>query len=206
MVTHKDLGTHIGALLAADGFRKRAGLIFTVELAEDVLGRVGLNTATKYTQKGEIQVSPILGVRHQTVERNVARLCDKKFHSYIPSTISAPLGYLMPERAWREWLFRPEDFTATAHEMVDRIREYGMPFLSDNATLDKTTRGIESGRRERSPESYRLSVAYFLAGKHDQAIDALDRDLCFLGDRHDAAAAGYRQFADRFRTQLMKRT
>jgi hypothetical protein len=205
----KDLGAHIAAVLAENGFRKRAGLIFTVELADDILGQVGLPTATQYTRKGEIKVNPVVGLRHQLIERVVARLCGEKFHPYIPATISTPLGYLMPQDSYlaSDWLFGPdEDFTAAADQMVDAIRTYGMPFLYENATLDKLTKRIGSERRERSPESYRLPVAYLLTGKYAQAAEALTRDLRSLGDRRDPAATRYRQFAEQFRTQLLPQT
>jgi hypothetical protein len=199
MVTSKELGDDVGALLSGDGFRKRAGTIFTAELGEDVLGWIGLNEATKHAQQGEIEVNPVLGLRHQELERTVARLRDDKFHSYKPATVAIPLGYLMPENAYRVWLFRPQEIAATAREMVDDIREHGLPFIRRHATLAGITKQLESGPAEGAMPAYRLPVAYLLAGEHDQAMAALTSELASLGDREDPAATHYRRFAERFR-------
>ncbi|MGH3878769.1 MAG: hypothetical protein ACRDSK_17190 [Actinophytocola sp.] len=199
MVTSKELGDEVGALLAGDGFRKRAGTIFTVELADDVLGWLGLNEATQHTRTGEIEVNPVLGLRHQSIERTVARLRDDKFHAYKPATVAIPLGHLMPENTFRVWLFRAEDLAATAQDLVENVREHGLPFLRRHATLAAITRQLESGPAEGTMPEYRLPVAYLLAGEHDRAMTALTGELDSLGDRQDAAADYYRRFAERFR-------
>jgi len=48
--------------LAELGFRKRAGGVFTSDLGDDVLGWLGLNTASEHV-KG-VEVAPVVGVRH----------------------------------------------------------------------------------------------------------------------------------------------
>src|SRR5690242_10447195 len=92
-------------MLGAYGFRKRAGQVLTAELAPDVLGWIGLNRATKHRAPGEVEINPVVGVRHQAVERLVAELLGIKFHAYVPPTVCTPLGYLLPEARFRSWLF-----------------------------------------------------------------------------------------------------
>lgn len=89
--------------LAELGFRKRAGGIFTVDLEPDVLGWLGLNRASEHQPSGSFEVNPVIGLRLQRVEREVARLTSQPFHQYIPPSASSPLGYLMPEARYRAW-------------------------------------------------------------------------------------------------------
>ena len=60
------------ALLVKSGLKKRAGHVFTLEIAAGVLGWLGLNRATKHRGPGEVESSPVVGVRFQEVERLVA--------------------------------------------------------------------------------------------------------------------------------------
>ena len=75
-------------LLAELNFRKRAGQIFTAEITDDVLGWLGLNRATRHCPAGEVEINPVVGVRHQGVERIVAECRGEKFHAYQPPTRS----------------------------------------------------------------------------------------------------------------------
>jgi hypothetical protein len=72
-MTHERKGIFgdVKALLTQLGFRKRAGEIFTIDIAEDVLGWLGFNTATEHYRAGEFEVNPVVGIRHQRVERLV---------------------------------------------------------------------------------------------------------------------------------------
>lgn len=88
-----DVAKTCAPLLAELGFKKRAGDVFTVDLDEDVLGWLGLNRATEHRPAGEVEINPVVGVRHQVVERIVAECRGEKFHAYQPPTVSTPLGY-----------------------------------------------------------------------------------------------------------------
>ena len=70
----------IARLPALQGFRKRAGAIFTLDVTTGVLGWLGLNQASKHQPAGEFSVNPVVGARHQEVARLVANLRDDKFH------------------------------------------------------------------------------------------------------------------------------
>jgi hypothetical protein len=201
VVTRRDLLGRLGGLLVEEGFRKRAGLVFTVALADDVLGWLGLNEATKYAARDEVYLNPVVGLRHQGIERMIAELRAEKFHAYEPPTIATPLGYLMPEHAYREWPIGPDDFPEKAGDMVGAIREHGMRFLRDNASLAGITEQLEAGLTQGDESGYSLPVAYFLAGRPDSAMRLLARELDGLGGRDDPAATHYRRFAERFRAR-----
>jgi hypothetical protein len=87
------------------GFRKRGPGIFTITLADGVLGWLGLNYANRHRPEGHVAIHPVIGVRHQAVERLIARLCREEFHEYLPPTISVPIGYVMPASRDMIWEF-----------------------------------------------------------------------------------------------------
>jgi ABC-type branched-subunit amino acid transport system ATPase component len=55
------------AALGSAGFRKRSGDVYTRQVAEDVLGWLGLNRAVNRGD-GLLEVNPVVGVRHQVLE------------------------------------------------------------------------------------------------------------------------------------------
>jgi len=93
---------NIGEQLKVEGFNKRKAGIYTVDLAPDVLGWVGLNEATGRGD-GKLWINPMLGVRHQRVEAEWSRLAGEKPHKYSPPTLVANVGDLGPKAAYKEW-------------------------------------------------------------------------------------------------------
>jgi len=155
----------VGAMLNL-GFKKRTGMIFTRSVAEGVLGWVGLNQATRRQAPGHVEVNPVIGIRHQQVERIVAQLRHKKFHPYIPPTVSRPLGYLMPEANYRTWVLGAVEATqAQSADLVGAILSYGQPFMESGSTLPGLCRLIEDGVGFDFLLNYRRPVALALAVK-----------------------------------------
>ncbi len=54
-----------------------------------MLGWLGLNRASTHDAGTAVELFPVVGVRHQGVERVVAELRGEKFHQYIPATVGA---------------------------------------------------------------------------------------------------------------------
>lgn len=174
--------------LTALGFRKRAGGgIFTRELAEASLGLLGLNDATNRGD-GKLEIFPVVGVRHQELERLVAQIKGKKYHSYFPATISTHLGYVMPENTYVPWLFAEgEDNEAIVRQMVEAVREHGCGFMDESASLEAITRKLEQGIGIRFQLAYRRPVAYWLLGRRADAEAAVEAERTWLGDPPDYA-------------------
>lgn len=190
-------------LLAEVGFKKRAGAVFTVDFDEDVVGWLGLNRATQHLPAGEVEVSPVVGVRHQGVERIVAECRDERFHPYEPPTVSTPLGYLLPEARYIAWTFgadTPAD--DVAREMTSAIEEHGLSFMQRTSTLPELCRRLEEGMGFQHQLAYRRPVALLLAGQDRRARQELDSALDELGDRDDLAAQELRRFAVALRRRM----
>ena len=196
---------NLNPLFEAAGFRKRGHQIFTLDLARDVLGWIGLNTATKRRRPGEVEVNPVVGVRHTGVERLVAELRGEKPHAYVPATIATPLGYLMPERRYNSWVITAENAHTTGAEMIAAITEYGIPFMQSMMSLDALARALEPSSRLATEDVavYRRPVVWLLLNEHHRALATLETATAALGDRADLAAADFRRFGEALRERLL---
>ncbi len=204
-MTNMTKTTNLGAaltLLAKIGFRKRAGNVFTLELAPGVPGWLGLNRATRHRGPGEVEINPVVGVRFQEVERLVAECRGEKFHTYQPPTIHSPLGYLMPEKKFMAWVFAPGRAEEVTTDMVNAIAAHGIPFMRSVVDLAELRRRLEDRFGFEHQLAYRRPAAALLVGDAEQARGLLNETLVAIGARTDLAAADFRRFAESFRGRL----
>ncbi|MBY0400386.1 hypothetical protein K2X89_08835 [Myxococcota bacterium] len=189
-------------LLAKIGFRKRAGYVFTLDLAPGVLGWLGLNRATRHRGPGESEVNPVVGVRFQDVERLVAECRGEKFHPYQPPTICSPLGYLMPEKRYLAWVFAPGRAEAVAADMANAIAMFGIPYMRSVVERAELFRRLQDRFGFEHQLAYRRPAAAFVAGDSEQARALLDEALAAIGTRTDLVAEEFRRFAESLRSRL----
>jgi hypothetical protein len=182
--------------LQREGFRKRAGAIFTIDLASDVLGWLGLNHASRHRPPGQVGVNPVVGVRHQAVERLIAELRREKFHGYVPPTVSTPIGYVMPVHSYTSWEFGGEYGIAAMGELIAAVVDYGVPFMRSLVRLPAILDAINQGLCH-YPE-YRRPAVLEMMGRHSDAREAITRAVDALGERNDAAARELRNFSAAF--------
>jgi hypothetical protein len=180
---------------------RRGEGIYSFLINKEVLGWIGFNRVVNRTDK-VIEINPVIGVRHQTLEKLVAELIGVKFQRYIPPTLSIHLGYLMPEQKYHPWLIQIIEpiisVQISAQEMASAIKEYGLPFMLENANLQnlcKTMTETEFSFREHC--YYRIPVAFFLLNDFENAKRYLNMILVKLKDRKDSAATLYRDFSSR---------
>jgi hypothetical protein len=191
------------ASLASAAFRKRSGDVYTRQVAEDVLGWLGLNRAVNRGD-GLLEVNPVVGVRHQALERVVAELLGERFHDYTPPTVSLHLGYVMPEDRYRPWLFGADvPVKDVAAEMVDAIVAYGGRFMDERASLGAVVEWMADSRAGIAEQiAFRRPVGYLLLGDRERAREVVRASLDRLGDRRDLAARRFRGFASAFENRL----
>ncbi len=190
-------------LLADLGFKKRQGQIYSIEVSEDVLGWLGLNRATEHYPRGVAEIHPLVGVRHQGVERLVAELRGEKFHPYVPPTAGSPLNYLMPWPHFRTWVLGRADTDEKAQEMVAAIAKYGLPWMHATAPLPALCGYLIKGRTLHDHEEfYRRPAALLVAGDVAGTSAWLDRLLAKVGDDTDAFSEEFRRFAAALRRRL----
>jgi len=192
----------VRAQLEVAGFKKRAGQVFTREFGGELLGWLGLNRATRHRSVGVVEVNPVVGVRHQGVERIVAELRGEKFHAYQPPTVSVPLGYLMPERRYRGWVFGADGSADVAGDLASAVERYAVPFMEDAVQLPRLCELLDDGMGFDHQLVYRRPAALVLAGNERRALALVVQAEEDLGDRSDAAATEMRAFAVAFRERF----
>jgi hypothetical protein len=190
------------APLVALGMRKRKGLIFTIELTSDVLGRLAFNVATEHAQTGTVEVNPLVGVRFQEVERLITECMNRKFHAYSPSTIYLPLGYLMPEKRYTSWEFSAENTVAVGHSLVNAFAIHGLPFMHSVVTYPALLAQINARNGFDDQLAWSLPVAQLLAGQPEAARKTLDRQIAERAERTGGAEEAFRAFATALRAKL----
>jgi hypothetical protein len=178
------------------GFRKRGGQIYTIDLGEDVLGWLGLNKASQHRSPGQVEVNPVIGVRHQQVERLVAELLAQPFHDYQPPTVSSPVGYLLPERKYTSWLLGEGASPEAVEDLLAAVEGTALPWMRSLLGLTELREALDA-RLGHQPE-YRLPIVLALQGEHAEAASVLQKSVDQLGGRTDAAAELLRQYADAF--------
>jgi hypothetical protein len=186
--------------LDAIGFRKRAGWIFTAELDNNVLGWMGMNTASRHQAAGSVEVNPVVGVRHQAVEQLVAEFRHEKFHPYLPPTVSSPIGYVMPGDRYVAWTLTQGPSRGASASLIDAVVGFGLPFMRRLVDLESLCEAAE--QRLGHNLEYRLPVIRFLLGRTHEAQAGLDDDVARLGDREDIAAKQLKAFAAAFSARL----
>jgi hypothetical protein len=192
-----DVAKLCAPLLAELGFRKRARGIFTIDLEPEVLGWLGLNRATQHRPAGEVEINPIVGVRHQAVERIIAACRGETFHTYQPPSVSTPIGYLMPEARYRAWVFADDVAAgAVARDMAAAIESWAKPFMRSTSSLPELSRRIEEGMGVEDQLNYRHPVVLYLTGEIVAARTVLHETRRKVANRTDLAAQELRRFAE----------
>ena len=158
--------------LVAAGFRKRASERYTRSIDGDVLGWMGLQRAAR--PGGAVAIAPTVGVHHPVVERLVHEFTETEGKPGITVTLARPLGYLLPEPTWRQWVYSPrESFDPVIDDMVDAIMRYGVPYMEANADLNAAAaeRASIPGPPLEGPK--RIGIIYALQGEKEEAMAAL---------------------------------
>lgn len=153
--------------LRAKGMRKHKQGIFTREINEDVNGVVGFNCATK----GGLSINPIIGVRHEPLERLLAELKGCDFIPYNADTIAFPIGYLSKPKDYKRWYFEQgRDNAVTVANMLDEITTVGFGYMEANQTIEAMCERIaKDGHFMMNSDVYQLPVGYLMLGRFDEA-------------------------------------
>lgn len=88
------------------GFEKRMLNTFIHEIDDNRVQNTSFTSAT-HKEKHAIYLSPVIGFSYKNANRLFTQLMELPFEypEYIYTTISSPLGYLMPVNDFKEWHF-----------------------------------------------------------------------------------------------------
>jgi hypothetical protein len=195
----KDVFAAATAELQKAGWAKKRPNIFAEDLSDDAYGRVGLNKAIG-RGNGVLEINPIVGVGSHRLEKFVAELLGQKFQPYVGAAIGCNVGYLMPEKRYRPWLFRElDDWKAPVADMVAAIDVFGRPFILKNAELAALYASMKNSKLGGPHDQYRIPAACVILGKNLEAATFLDAQLAEIGSRDDMDAQLFKRFATRLR-------
>ncbi len=150
-------------------------------------------------------MNPVVGIHHKAVEELVARFGEEKPDRYVSPTITRPIGYLLPERAFRQWLLS-ETATDAAREMVDAVVQYGLPYMRTYSSLEALRRLLESG--DAGPDhkvALRLPVVWLLLGDPQRGLSIAEQQLEARGASNDIWTQHYRAFVANLRGEIAGR-
>jgi hypothetical protein len=187
---------YIAAPLSKIGFRS-VGNTFIVKIGQ-ANGSVALNISSRRSD-GLVGISPIIGVELAYLKTELALFFGRNDRQ--PS-LTTMLGYLMPEKRYVEWLFDPNLDLGQRREldnMAKAILQYGVPFIRDNANLERVIANLESlnfSFVERA--MYHLPIAYRLAGLEEKARIYVISRRESLQSQTDVASQEYVAFANKF--------
>lgn len=193
----------IGDGLARLGFEKRRVGLFSSTIFEDVIGWIGLNTATRHLN-GALEVNPVVGVRQQRIERLVAELFGNVFDKLIPPTFAGNIGYLSPAHSYLSFTFSQSSLNEeVAERLCEAVKAYGLPFMNSAANLRDLVGKMQTMRFGITDQlAERIPVGLWLLGETEQAAAFVEAKLATIGARSDPAALRYRKFAMKLNERL----
>lgn len=185
-------------------FRKRADDIFTLPVAPDVIGWLGLNAGSK---QGQANINPVIGVRQSRIEELVSRLSGTPPHEYLPPSLSSPLGYLVPGRAEMPiWIVASaSDVESTATSIVRGVADFGIPFIERNRELRELVRSLKGDSAMATIQKmFRIPAGLSLLGESALLEDYLTTQIRAIEGRTDPVAVRFRDFADGLRAEATR--
>lgn len=193
----------IEAALSDNGFKRRRAGTLTSELTDDVLGWIGLNTSVTAAPVGVVLVNPVMGVRHQRLERAVADLKGEKFHQYLPPSYSSPLSAVVPTVG-------PNDFilhgNARDADVVDRlvhaVFDGGLAFMKEFSDTTTLLDRLRSGFLHDHQMTLRYPTLLWLSGEQNAALKAVENGLQAIEGQRGPAAAELRPFLNGLKNRI----
>jgi hypothetical protein len=189
--------------LASLGFEKRKPGIFSSVIAENVIGWIGLNIATR-GRKDALEVNPVVGVRNQRVEQLVAELVGDALNDLIPPTVAGNVGYLSPAHKYMAFTFAVSGSNEDAADgLCNAVKVHGLPFMKRMIDLRNLVETMQTTRLGMPDQlNYRIPVGMWLLGESGNAKAFVAAKLSEIGIRADLAALRYRAFATRLNARL----
>jgi hypothetical protein len=192
--------------LEAMGFKRHEADIFTLPLAPRLFGRVGLGKGI-HRGDGSMDITPVVGLLHQDVQRVVAACAHLPYHRYSPATVVTNVGRLTPE-ARDIWIVFPphESVEEPAAQVCQPISEYGIPWMREHASLAAIDELLSSGQFPSSPMSnFKRPVIAWMLGQADDARQMLRNELKRISESGGPNVAGALAVYERFAAALEER-
>lgn len=164
---------------------------------------LGLTRRTMKTDRGEVGVRPVVGVRHEPLMRVYAAALPS-VNLRLAQTVSTTLPTLLGDAAF-EWVFLPgEDIAVVADDMCRSIVEVALPWCA-SLIEPRAIRQVVFERKA-APSSFSdeqiLPLLDVFCDDAGSALRRLKASVDARRDRQDMEAREFREFADGLTRQI----
>lgn len=165
-------------------------------MINSMVGTIGRNDRTTRNAV-DWEVNPVIGVYSIDLGDLKAELTATSDPYSVPH-ISTPLGYLMPEKTFRMWHFEDGiDNEAVADDMIESIRQYGVPWMEAHASLDAMCAALRTGQYGwPSQIDFSLPVCLLLLDRVDEALRTARQNMAKRSRSGGEYEEDYRRFVD----------
>jgi len=187
------------------GFRRARHGILLHDLDSATCAWVGLNRA-RYREGTDI--SPLIGVRNQLVERVVLECCGIPDDGVSPPTIAANVGYLLPSREFKSFLFDGSD--ADGDRLLEMCAEVFVAveaYAQAHSSLEGLANSLVSfPTQPRDNVARRLPVIWHMLGESAKAETVMCAELERAAALGGEGADEYSGFCARVRARFQSKS
>ena len=168
-----NIATLLSSTFSEINFKKK-GYYFFKSINDNIYASIGYTTAG-HRCIGHTLINPVIGIAYDDVNLLYDELCGCK--NILAPTLWTPIGYLMPEKRYKEWDFvNGEENKDVLGDMLAAIQKYGGHYwekMSDFENLFTAvlagTFGLLNDRRDRL-----LPILYYMRGEKEKGLQVID--------------------------------
>lgn len=170
----KEVEKNLTAISNRVGFKKKK-YNFYKPISENVYATLGFGMAA-HTDKEHIYVNLTIGVSHIDVEEILTKLTGYNSLEIMQPTIGIQIGYLMPDKSFKEWDFvENADNSPLYEDILNGIQTYGFAYQERMKSFDNLFEAFEkrvSGVLNQARDKY-LPILYYLKGNKQKGLEAI---------------------------------
>ena len=159
------------------GFVKKKGL-YIKPITENIYGTLGFSPyISSYTK--QILSNTVIGVRIESVEVLLHRLCFDEREKFLSYTLGMNIGYLMPQRKYYEWDFSNEkQIDSQIESWSNALQEYGYNYYKEMGNFDKVFDIFNNDKNitNSQKETY-IPVLYYLMGEKEKGLKYIEETI-----------------------------
>jgi hypothetical protein len=170
----KEIEKEISARMKMLSFKKQAYLYYKPWDDNAVL-TVSFGIAS-FRRSGHRYVSPNIGIYYKDLGEIYNTLNEQKTKD-ISYVVGEGLGYLMPEKTFKEWDFvENQDNTDVYEDMFRAITTFGYQYIDEKNQYDRIMDFFKT--REKAAGKYQiLSILYYLHGEKSKGETVIEEEL-----------------------------
>ncbi|MDR3046713.1 MAG: hypothetical protein LBU51_03740 [Bacteroidales bacterium] len=169
----KEIETNLHTICMQFGFKKKE-YVFCKPINENAIARLGFGFAT-HQYKGHIFVNIFVSVFYKNVEELHSKLMEYSTNG----TIGMQIGYLMPEKTYKEWDFVENSDNMSAYADIKyAIETYAFAYFEKMKDIDFFFKLMKERNREVlcGIDKY-LPILYYIKGEKEKGIIAIEEAI-----------------------------